>query len=354
MRVTAAAADLSAALKHSVAARTTPMPVLQHALLTTGDNVLHLETSDVEIYMRHTIPAVVHEAGSICLVDALLRTIASGGGDVVLNDTGKVSRGRSHFTVPALAANEFPTPESSQFTALELDPEALREAIRAVDYAYEDGDIRAFVRALHIEPGRVWCINGSQAGRVALDYQGAAIRVPGAQLKRLAAALVEGARVLADVRNGGVAMLRVETDTMQITVRCIEGSAPDIDAVVPRLGTRNMVRVNRRELADSVRRMLPFLAAKAKQLPVIRITQSAEGLGVMDKDGGNTEFVAIEPQDQVDALEMGLDASRLLAALGALADDVVELYLHTTFPTVILPDGGDPAKVVHVIMPCRL
>jgi len=355
MRVTAAAADLSAALKHSVAARTTPMPVLQHALLTTGSDVLHLETSDTEIYMRHTIPAVVHEAGSICLTDALLRTIASGGGDVILRDTGKVTRGRSHFTVPALAANEFPALDNVEFTPLPIDPVALRDALQAIDYAYEDGDVRPFVRAVHIEAGRVWGTNGHQLGRISLDYQGPAIRVPGAQLKRLSGALVEGARVLGEVRSTSqVGMLRVESGTTQITVFCTDAVPPDCETIIPHLGKRGCVRAHRRELADAVRRMIPFLANRNHKAPVITVFQSPDGLEIKDTGGTSSEYLGIEAQAVVDTLHMGIDAGYLLAALGAVPGDTVELYLHPTFPAVILPDGGDVARIAHVIMPCRL
>jgi DNA polymerase III sliding clamp (beta) subunit (PCNA family) len=156
------------------------------------------------------------------------------------------------------------------------------------------------------------------------------------------------------VRNGVVAMLRVETFSTQITVRCIDGPAPNIDTFIPHLGKRSVVRVNRRALMDAVRRTLPFLVTKNKAIPVIKITQSAEGLALLDKADTCAEFVAIEPQAQVDALELGLDANFLLAALGAVSDDIVELYLHNSAPALILPDAGDVAAIAHVIMPCRL
>lgn len=360
MRVTVAAADLAGALKNSVAARNSAMPIMQHALLTTGDNVLRMETSDAEIFVRQTIPAKVEEGGSICLVEALLRTIASASGEVLLRDDGTVQRGRSRFTVGAMPANDFPSPEAADFEPLDVDPVALREAIRLVDYAYVDGDIRPYVRALHMEPGRVWTTNGNQLGRATLKYSGPAARIPGAQIKRLVGALVEGARVSGgNIRNGHVGMLRVENDTTQVIVRCIDGHAPDISSVIPHLGKRTSVRANRKELTDAVRRMLPFLetatGGKGKASSAIKVTQSAEGLGVMNRHATSMEYVGIEPQEgAVPALELGLDAHYLLAALGAMNEENVELYLACDGACLFLPDGADVDQIAHVLMPCRL
>lgn len=354
MLATVKAADLAAALKHAVAARGTTMPILQHALVTAGPDVLHLETSDVEIFVRHTIPARVAAPGARCLRAEKLRAIALADGDIELRDDGRVTRGRSHYAVDHLPANDFPAPEESDFTPLDLDPVALREALALVAYAYNDDDVRPFVRAVHIEPGRVWSTNGYQAGIAALDgYDGPVIRLPGAQVQRLMDALQDGATVSV-AGTPKVRMLRAaKAGAYAITVRCLDVDAPDIRALVPKLRDDPLV-LSRDDLVHAMRRLAPFIADRAgKSDPVMVMERRADGVALTDRHGDGTELLdLLAPCKAAEGERSGLNTRYLLAALAVIDTDEIEFYwAKERGPHVLLPRGADPDQIVHLFMP---
>lgn len=356
MRVTASADHLAAALKHSVAARTSTMPVLTHVRLQADDKGLQLQTSDTEIYVSHCIPAEVQQPGAICMSEAKLKAVCAAAGDVNLDSDGRAIRGRSRFTIETLPADTFPAPEESKFTPLDLDPAELLAAINATSYAADDGDVRLLCRVVHVEPGRAWGTNGHMLARIAINYNGAPIRIPEAQTRRLAGVLaLEGVKLLASSVSGDrVDMLQVVADGVSIVLRCLDGSGTSIDQLFPVLDKRPRVVVDRNELSNALRRLRPFLPTPKSPLAALQFGE--DGISVSLPDGSTAEFVAADMPHKA-LPTVGVNPDYLLMILSASDGEKVELYPPAGVndgPIVVLPENGDIEVLAHVVMPCRI
>lgn len=356
MRVTASASDLATALRHSVAARNSTMPILTHVLLEADGDTLRLHTSDTEIYVSHDIAVGVQQAGSICLSEAKLRAVCSGEGDVTLSSDGNAVRGRSRFTIETLPASDFPRPEDGDFQPISLDPEVLLAAINAVSYAADDGDVRPLCKVVHIEPGKAWSTNGHMMARIAIDYTGPAIRIPEAQAKRLATMLtMPGVQLQAcgySVTSAN--LLQARAERAGLVMRCMDAPSTTIDQLFRPLNKRARIAIDRKELIAALRRIRPFLASP--KAPVVAMEFSCDGISLVSNDSSSVEFIPADGGTEVTP-RTGINPNYLLMILGALDCGLVELYppeVNNNGPLVVLPEGGDIDVLAHVVMPCRV
>lgn len=367
MRATVQSRHLAAALKSGVAATNSPMHALVHTRITArrGADSVDVETSDSEIHVCATIPAAIETPGQILIHEALLRSVASAPGDILLRADGKVSRGRSHFTLPVLTdPSVFPAGDRVTWTVVDqLDPVALRAAMLQVVYSGEDKDIRPFCRAVHIEPGRVWATDGYQLSRVALDdYDGPHVAVPVAQVRRVCDALVEGATIATGNCGGaGTTHLRVSAEGLVVTLNLVDTKPVDIEAAIPDVADdAPRATVDRAGLLACLRRFTPFGTwndVKTGRHHQVIVTLDSDGLAVADRYEQSREWLGASDQDDGIVREargkarVGLDPKRMIAALSAVdaADIVLAFGLGNPAKTVIYPVGVDSDRIAHVV-----
>lgn len=368
MRASVQATDLAAALKQAIIVGATTLPILNHARIEASRGELTLETSDAAVFVRSVVPAEIEEEGAVLLPVALLGPLAAGEGAIVLRCNGEARRGRSHFHLPAMPADAFPSAEEVDYTPVQVDAARLGDAIRAVEGAANPDDaLRPFCRCVHIVPGAVWAADGFRIARVSLDYDGPRISVEAAKIKHLLPLLVEGAKVLVGLNQHGkfAQQLRVETERQQVTTTLVAVEPPSIADIVARLsfGDRQLV-FQRTELAAALRRLLPFArygrdngAAKGKPAATTMWMSSQGGrLRLHDRGEDNVE-------DLADALAEGADGDflfafnpqQMLGALNALGGGRVALQLPAgtggTASIRLNPEGVSPDDTAYFIAP---
>lgn len=364
MRATVHSSDLADALKISVAATKTTMPVLMHALITAGDGRLFMETTDCEVYVRASIPADIEEGGSVLMREALLRPVASVDGSIHLIDDGRVKRGRSNYRIPVMAdVAQFPTQEHVKFEPVTVDATLLREAIRAVDYSGdEQRSTSTATKALNVVPGRVWCSDSVQIGRVALDYDGPALAIPIYQVRRVIDSLTDGAKVsVGKLFNGQRAShLRIESDSVQVTMRLVDVAAPDIERILKAfpLSDPHKVVLKRQPLIAALRRFMPFASwsgEKALANFVLIMEGTPTDLTIADRGQENREYLDDMVVSQGKPFRFGFDPKRMVDALNAIGTDTVELYPPQENKVgnamFLVPTGSSCDDVSHLLAP---
>lgn len=354
MHVTVQPSDLAAALKLSVAAGRTTMPVLQHALLSARDGVLEMETTDSEIYVRTRVPAEVQTPGDALLFEPLLRPVAAGEGGIVFT-AQRVSRGRSHYQIPRLPPGDFPRPERVQFQPLEgVVATALRQAIAGVAYAADPDDVHVFARAVNVVPGAAWASDGKSLSRVALSYTGPALMIPVWQVPRVLAAMVDGAVVsIGNVRHDRAGMLRIATPDMTTTLALLNGGVPDIRAAFPRQRDDDPgVTLKTSAFIAALRRFLPFTQYKSGHSAALSLAR--DQLVLADLRDDNREDLTDCVSEITGSFRFGFNPKWMIEALSAIDTDTVRLTKPAAAgnsPAVLVPTGADPDEHIHLLAP---
>ncbi|MBB5885432.1 hypothetical protein DYQ93_11610 [Xanthomonas sp. LMG 8992] len=364
MRATVSAGELAAALKTSVTPSNTPHNAILHARLHAAGDTLHLETTDLSVYVRESIAAQVDEAGTILLRESLLRPIAAADGEIRIGGDGKVSRGRSHFRVPALPADQWPDQDDTRWMPLAVDVGALAAAIRAVSHSATDDDLRPALRGLHIDAGFVWGSDGNAMSFARIDYRGPAITLPDAQTRRVLDMLGEGATLeAANIGSGVAGLLRITHGTRQMTARLLSAKPLELTSTIKAFRyDAAAVRIKRDELLAALRRFMPFAwlngETKAKGLPVVVLMLQAGELILADRAEENRESLAEAVIEAPGKFRTGVDPRRLIAALGAIDSNTVALHPPTDGAPqrgwLLYADQTDKDDGAHFIAPITI
>lgn len=363
MRATVQAADLSTILKQGVAVTgKTTLDVLSHVLIRTDGDGITIESTDLNTYMRDRIPARVDEPGEALLSSPMLYAAASAGGEVRLDHLGKVSRGRSHYKVPFRDdATEFPAQEDVVFQPVDIDPVALAAALRQVEYAPDDGDVRPMAKAAHIERGRVWATDGKLLGRVAFPYDGPTISIPDNQLKRVLDVLATGATLhIANVQDNQAGSLRIDNGHLTVVVRLQHvGRLPDPEPLLPLPNDKHPeVVIDRAGLVAALRRFQPFaLRVGDKQMVMANVAlELQEGRFLMTNTSGESHEDLTElVRSTRGSFREGFDLRLMLSLLQGITTDTVHLRPGVKGAAMLFQPGGtERDQVAHVLMPVRL
>jgi len=362
MRANVQTNDLAEALKLSAAATKTTMPVLQHVLMTAHADSVSLETTDCEVHIRATIPADVEEQGAVLMHEQLLRPVATGDGAIRINADGRVSRGRSHYRIPVIAdPTVFPDQEAVRFVPMDLDPLELADAIRQVAYSGDEGDVRAMMRAVHVQTGRVWATDGVQMGRVRVAYDGPSVAIPVYQVKRVLDALRPGAKLAAGhVAAGRAGHLRIDAGNLVVSLRLIDTVGVDVDKLVPKLrDNAPRAEVERAPLVAALRRFMPFgqwTGQKAVQNWTVVLELAGTELTLADRAEESREDLSDMVTASNGKFRICFDPKMLLAALNAIRTEKVTLYPgpDAKTPMVIQPDGTDTDDIAHLLAPMTI
>lgn len=367
MRATIQAGHLAAALKSSVAPATTPMDVLRHASLTAHRDQLVIETTDGVVYLRTAVPAKVETEGQILLPAALLAPVAAAPGEIALRDTGELQRGRSRFRLPVRPASEWPGQVPEDWEPVDVDAEHLRDAIESVSHASaDDSDLRAYLRGLHVVPGMVWASDAKSLAFARLDYTGPVLVIPGQPLRRIVGLLGEGARVeVARVSAGQAGALRITCGPQCITLRLLDSKPLDMPSHLGSLTVGDAcATVRRADLLAAVRRFMPFATmheGTKKAIPTIVLELAGGDLTVADAREESRESLAEALVESSGSWRAGIDAQRLIRALGAIGGELVCLHAppkrgksSNTDVWRLHPAGAAPADHAHFIAPLTL
>jgi DNA polymerase sliding clamp subunit (PCNA homolog) len=370
MRVTVESADLARAMKQSVACKSSTMGVLECAALRADGGHLHIDTTDSECYLRCSIPAACAQPGGVLLPADRLTTIASGSGSIIIDEKGKLSRGRSHYSVVANPdLSLVPSFEHCLWEPVSCAAGDLQRAIASTHHCANEHDLRQLCKGVILQPGRVWASDGYRMARARLDaYQGREFQIPQRQVRRVLDALaLDDASVQIGRTEGNAhpCALRVVAPNTELTVRLTgdmqfpnpESLMPDPDAAVC------VIRLQRKGVMDAMRRAMPLCERGSKHI-TYPAAWSVDKSGVCLTDTGEGESCCEHLSDQglvLDAagtIRTGMDLKLALGLLAAMSCDEVVIRFTSATTAALFTEGGegaaDAATFAQVLMPVRL
>jgi DNA polymerase III sliding clamp (beta) subunit (PCNA family) len=370
MRVELEGKDLAEALRNSPRGRST-LPILEHALLETGDGVLRVQTTDLEATAVTEIPAKVLTPGAICGQAALLAAAARPGLLKLSHDDADffiavMPRGGSRLRVPALVATQFPIPESLDWRPLEMDTTALAAAIGSLEYAAAISDHRHFLNTLALLPGYIGATNSHRLAMFIADYEGPQALLPIKQVREFARLLTPEAKLfyVPGPKEGTARMLRIQNGATMLSIALVDANYPAISDVIEKDFQERVAlyTFDREKLLESARQLLPFLSPVpgAKMREPCLVLSVAEGAAQLtDLQGTNVENCSWALGDHDADGQLAVRADYLVDTLSAIKTDKVRLHIRRrvaeanrpmSAPCVLIQPCVESPKDSHLIV----
>jgi DNA polymerase III subunit beta len=237
-------------IQSALSPRTT-LPILLNFLLETENSKLKLISTDLQMGVKHYVPAEVESEGSITIpakkFSDILHTLPNGQEVFLTMDSdGKVTikSGRSRFVINGTPKSEYPVlPEFNKASAFEIPCEALGDMVNKTIFAASSDETR------YVLNGVFWAASGGYLEMVATDGRRLAtvkkkllpadkefrVIIPTKILQELLHLLgnlkeEKEQKMLVSITENQVAF---QTKSTTMLSRLVEGSFPNYEQVIP-------------------------------------------------------------------------------------------------------------------------
>lgn len=368
MRLTVERSALLKALSHaqSVVEKRHTVPILSHVLFHGQGNDVTLTSTDMELNLVETLPAMVEEAGSLTVPALMLfEIIRKLEGDTVLlfkKDTQlHIHAGRSKFRLSFLEADQFPLMQVSDLPIqFKLSPDQLKQLIDKPRFAMATEETRYYLNGIywHILMGQnILRAVATDAHRLALTQIRApegSMEMPGVIISRKT---VNEVRKLLDEETKDITLKlsdqRIEFYFSQsnLSSRLIEGSFPDYMQAIPEQNTR-VFFVPTKQYANAVDRVATVVSEKIRIIK-LDLSENQVTLSSVSSDLGSAQEELPVAYDKTEPVSIGFNAKYLLDITQQIDEDETE---------VALLDGNQPALIrgagnedsMYILMPMRI
>ncbi len=350
-------ADVFTRANRAVGARTA-LPVLQGLLCEVSGGVLRVTGTDLDVTVRTQVEVEVLEEGRAVIPGRLLSeavrkmpaglvTIGAGEGDVEIQGNGP------RFTLRPLNVDDFPTQDEVSSEGVEVDGEALAEAINQVTIAASGDAARPILTGVLFES------DGSGLRMVATDSYRLAKRellgvgiegtglVPARGLRELPRT-IGAPKVTAQIRERE-AVFTSERGSLRL--RLIDGNFPKYQTLLPDTYP-NEVILDKEELLDALGRVT--LVAE-DHIPVrLKLSEGGVEVTVSRQDvGGETEHLSGEFSGVDEEVSIAFNPRYLQDGVSALSGDKVRIRVVDSYKPSVLDDGSD-SSFLYLLMPVRV
>lgn len=343
-----------------VAARST-MPVLQNFLFATGQGIVHLAATDLDLSIRATIPAAVDVPGATTLPSKLTPTIVREAPSAELtfelrdNEVTRIRAGSAVYQVRGISADDFPPlPSVGDGRPVSVDAGVLRNMLQKVSYAASTDETRRILTGtfLRFRNGRMTAVatDGKRLALVEQDWDAEAadaleLVLPSKAVNELIRSIGdEGSVRIRTTANQAV----FETDTLMICTKLVEGTYPNYSQVIPGPGP---IRVSiERELFQSAVRRVAIMTSDKSNSVRLTFTRGRLAISASSPDMGDAEETLAVKYDG-DEFSIAFNPTLLTDPLRYLVSDQVSLEMSTpTSPGLLKADE----PFLYVIMPMMI
>jgi DNA polymerase-3 subunit beta len=370
---------LRAALKAmtKVVEKRSTIPILSSVLVTAGPSTMTLRASDMDLEMVQQLDLAAPGKGHACSFCVDAATLSSIAGKLpedaiatikLADGKAVVSAGRSRFTLPTLAAEDFPLMKAAswdvQFTLASVD---LAAAIDAVRTAISTEDVRYYLNGIFLHlPGERLIAAATDGSRLARydfeapeDAAGMADMIVGRKTVGVLADLLDDYAGPVEIALSQ-GKIHVDLGTISITSKLIDGTFPDYTRVIPTDNNRALW-IDPKLLAQAVDRVLTIADGKTKVVS-LSLEHDLCRLRVVSPEKGEA-FEELECEYDAEPLTIGFNGKYLLDVLGQLhgrkADDDTEAAALTQAmfgdaATPTLWRDAEDSQRLYVLMPFRV
>jgi DNA polymerase-3 subunit beta len=369
MKISIQRSDLQKGLARiqSIVEKRNTMPILANVLLEAEEATLGLAATDLEVGIRSTHPAEVHEAGRVTASAKKLHEIVRELPDEPIHIEAtadaylSIKCARADFTLAGNAAEEYPTlPTASPGKTAHVQAVVLAQMIERTMYAASMDETRYNLNGVFIE----LVPDTGKFRMVATDGHRLAYvdRVLGADLGGLDSGVIIPRKGLAELKKlvdeedadeveigfeGNSGLVRKQGVTL--VMRLIEGEFPNYRQVIPKQQTRQ-VTIPSETLVHALRRVV-LLSSERSRAVKFELSSGLLKLSSNNPDLGEAhEELDIDYEGE--ELEIAFNARYLTDCLAGLAAKEVRLgFQDSLSPAQLVPT--DDEDTLAVVMPMR-
>lgn len=368
MRLTVERQLLLKALSHaqSVVEKRHTVPILSHVLLNGVNGELILTSTDMELNLIESIPALVEEAGDMA-VPALMffEIIRKLEGDTVLlfkKETQlHIHAGRSKFKLSFLEADQFPVMQGSDLPiSFKLQPQQLKQLLEKPRFAMATEETRYYLNGIYwhiLLESRVLRSVATDAHRLALTQIPApegSLDMPGVIISRKT---VNEVRKLLDEETKDIKInlseQRIEFHFSQssLSSRLIDGAFPDYLQAIPEHNTK-IFFVPTKHYSNAVDRVATVANDKVRIIK-LDLVENQITLSSLGHDVGSAQEDLAVSYDQQDSVSIGFNAKYLLDITQQIDEEETEVALQDGDQPALMRGAGN-TESMYVLMPMRI
>ncbi len=370
MKVTIERETLLKSLNHvqGVVERRNTIPVLSNILIAATGEQVHFTATDLDISIVEGIAAIVDQAGSITAPAHLLYDIVRKLPDGTQISIEKVEdtridirSGRSHFTLQALSADDFPNLASGEMShEFSMTVTQLKRMIEKTRFAISTEETRYYLNGIYFHVSEddspklcAVATDGHRLAKVEMDVPEGASGMPGiilprktvGELHKLLEASDESVTIaLSDSK------IEFRIGQTVVTSKLIDGTFPAYDRVIPS-GNENAMSVETKVLTKAVDRVSTVANDRGRAVK-LTLAKDVLTLEVNNPESGHAEEELMVDYQAVN-LETGFNAKYMLDVLNQLEGDNVEFLFAESIDPVLVKDQGDEGTI-YVLMPMRV
>lgn len=358
---------LRAALAKLMPVTSRSLPVLQHVLLEARDGVLTMSATNLDTFVRLTLPCEFAGAATVVLPAKLLADILASlpsAGAITLTLRGQgaeITAGRSRFEINGLSADEFPRwPDGTSRHQTTVTAAPFLDALTRCVVHTSDAESRPILNAVLVEQeaGQVAVVgtDGHSFARLpagAGDFSTPCLiyRLAVPVLARLFAGLAEDTTLTLSSDDNRV---RIDTADTSVQVRLVEGPYPNYRQLLAQ--TPAHVVVCDRALFAAALKRVGLASDKSGRVSIHLDDEMVLSAATTDL-GNATDVVPIEEHTRETGRSMSFDVSAALLgnALATLTSDRVQFSVEAPEKALLLRkvDQLDSDPTVLLVMPLR-
>ncbi len=365
MKVSIARSELLDALNvvsKGMSARST-LPILSGILFTTADGLITVQSTDLEVSVRHTVPALIEAEGQTVIPGKLLsdivRTLPEAA--VTLETDGEVIIVRcqhSSFTVKTLKPADFPKfPEVAVDKQVKLPAALLGTMVKKVSKAVSRDETRAILTGVLV------VIEGPSLRMVATDSYRLAVSevvleespaedlevvVPGKALEEVTRIAASSDGVTIGTSENQIVFEFGETT---FVTRRIEGTFPNYKQLIPK-ESETVATVSTEEFAAAVKRVSLMALHNTPLKLSVSIEDQTLSLSATTQDVGDASEDLMVKGEGKD-VEIAFNHAFLSDGLASTTSDVLDLQVQSSLKPGLLRSKGDD-DFLYLLMPVRL
>ncbi len=357
----------------------TSVQILSHVMIEAADNICTLTTTDLEMQVKNSLPAIVTEAGRITVPVQLLfgitRALPEGAQvDLALGEDGQLTlkAGKSRFALHTLPADEFPDLAAGAFPhEFALPAAALRNLIEKTRFAISTDEGRYYLNGIYFhqpkKPKDVLRAVATDGYRLALcdvKLPEGADALPGVIVPRKTVAelhrFIENSEEPVTI-NLSKTMICYSCEGMTLTSKIIDGSFPDYARIIPEQNEKVLTIANK-DFTFALRRVnAVFVDSPPMSTPLIKLALDKKKLslsGVCSGRGSAHEDIDIDYESE--AIEIGFNPDFLLDITERIGEKV-RVEMASPDVAAILRDAApqesqneNSGNTLYVLMPMRV
>lgn len=345
-----------------IAGRNLTLPILGAILLETGNKVLIIKSTNLEVGVEIEIPAKVDEAGSITVSAIVLNNFLSNLNKEVkvqletTNDNLKITTESTHTLIKGLTTEDFPIiPKINQENGFAVDSNILAEGLKAVVFAAALSDIKPEISSVYVynKENELFFVATDSfrlvEKKITINHK---FKEPISLIIPLKS-VTEIIRTIDGLHTNLIIsfnknQLAIQTDNLYLTLRIIDGSYPDYQQIIP-TNFKTELSLKKEELLN-ILKLSNIFTDKFNQID-LQIDPKTNTLEINshNQDVGENKFSLIT-KIKGDNLEVSFNAKYLLDCLPSInSNDVYLRFTDKNHPLLLSGVGDD--HFLYLVMP---